>query len=195
MSSLEYIGFSPVHRIRIGQLVNHIAIRFTPYLYSTKLIKLLFLIDEGSVKRYGVPITWLEYNVYDKGPLPKKMWLNVVNDTNDLEDFIKIHYNDLGYQILPNKEHQLTEFSDFEIQIIKDVLDKFGNLSADQLIKITHRKYGLWSKMVKEKKIQFKESDASPYIIDFCDLIREDKIKMMRYKNAAEEINALESIY
>lgn len=194
MSNLEYIGFSTVHRTRIGELVNHIANRFSPFLYSTKLIKLLFLIDEISVKQYGVPITWLEYHVYDKGPLPRKLWLNVVNDMNNLEDFIIIHYNALGYQVLPYGKHKLTEFSDFEIQIINDVLDKYGSLPVDKLIDITHQEGGLWSKIVKEKKIKFKESDASPYIIDFRDLIKEDKIKIMRYENAEEEINMLESI-
>ena len=38
------------------------------YLYSTKLIKLLYIIDEKSVLSTGTPISWLTYYVYKMGP-------------------------------------------------------------------------------------------------------------------------------
>ncbi len=193
MLTSDYISISPVHFTRVGQVLNYIAAKYVPYLYFTKLVKLLFLIDEESVKLYGVPITWLEYNVFDKGPLPGRLWLNIPKGDNDFLDFISVQEDEYGYKVLPNGKYELSEFTNFEISTIDATLEKYGQYSVEELIEITHREDGLWSKLVKEKNIEFTESDASPYIIDFRDLIKKEKIKLHRFDMAIREIKFLES--
>ncbi|HEY5570416.1 MAG TPA: type II toxin-antitoxin system antitoxin SocA domain-containing protein, partial [Bacteroidales bacterium] len=55
-----------VNKDKIGNLIVLLATRLKP-LYHTKLIKLLYLIDEEAVKEDGVPVTWLEYKVWQFG--------------------------------------------------------------------------------------------------------------------------------
>ena len=40
----------------------------------TKALKLLFLLDETSVKETGVPITWLDYYAWERGPVANDVY-------------------------------------------------------------------------------------------------------------------------
>ena len=108
-------------------------------------------------------------------------------------DFISVQEDEYGYKVLPNGKYELSEFTNFEISTIDATLEKFGQNSVEELIEITHREDGLWSKLVQEKNIEFTDNDASPYIIDFRDLIKKEKIKLHRFDMAIREIKFLES--
>ena len=75
-------SFSEVHKERVGQLINYLALK-QKYLYCTKLIKLLYIIDEKSVLSTGTPISWLAYYVYKMGPVPEILWYSI-KDGNEL---------------------------------------------------------------------------------------------------------------
>jgi len=51
---------------KIGNLLNYLSTRI-PNLNMTKALKLLYLIDETSYMRTGVPVTWLDYKVWEMG--------------------------------------------------------------------------------------------------------------------------------
>lgn len=195
MQVSNYIGFNPVHFTRIGELLNYICLRNQPYLYSTKLMKLLYIIDEESVIKTGVPITWMKFYIYSKGPLPEKLWLSLRTDNDIFKDYINLEYNQLGYKITANGKWGLGEFSINEKIIIDETLDKFENNKVSYLIDYTHRKGGLWDKLVEEKNIEFVDSDASPYVIDFEELIKNDNVKSLKYKAIQEEVIAMESLF
>ena len=61
-----------VNKDKIGNLIVLLAGRLKP-LYHTKLIKLLYLIDEEAVKDGGIPITWLDYKAWQYGPVSVRM--------------------------------------------------------------------------------------------------------------------------
>jgi len=195
MKGFDYIGFNPVHFTRIGELLNYICLRNQPYLYSTKLMKLLYIIDEQSVIKSGVPITWLKFFIYSKGPLPEKLWLSVKEDNGNFKDYINMVYNQIGYKITATANKGLGEFSLSEKRIIDETLTEFENKSVNYLIDYTHREGGLWEKLVKEKNIEFIDSEASPYIIDFTELIKNDNVKSLKYQAIQEEVIAMESLF
>ena len=56
------------NRNLIGNILILLSTRCKP-LYHTKLLKLLYLIDEEATKRTGTPLTWLSYNVWQFGPV------------------------------------------------------------------------------------------------------------------------------
>ena len=57
-----------VNKEKIGNLLIYLAVHLNP-LFHTKLIKLLYLIDENAVRDCGVPVTWLDYKVWQYGPV------------------------------------------------------------------------------------------------------------------------------
>lgn len=51
---------------KIGNLLAYISVTI-PNVNLRKLIKLVYLIDERSVKSRGLSVTWLDYYAWEKG--------------------------------------------------------------------------------------------------------------------------------
>ena len=83
---------------------------------------------------------------------------------------------DLGDQIFlyPVTQPDLSIFSSFEIELIQNVIDRFGSYSAKQLINILHEQDTHWHKAVKNHQLDqnFKMyGSKSNHTIDFAELI------------------------
>lgn len=76
------------------------------------------------------------------------------------------------------------EFSDNELQILDIVVEKFGSMTAKQLVDYIHRKTSLWFQMAKEKGLlEYFEhgfTNSSDEKIDFTRLL--DKSGIEAYK-------------
>lgn len=187
------ISLSEVHKERVGQLVNYLAFRLSPYLYSTKLFKLLYILDERSIVETGIPISWLKYNVYEMGPVPENIWINIKTGNELLGDYFDVLEKDGKYQILPVSRADLSEFSKREAELIEEVINEYGASATENIIDYLHEEKSLWYKIVKENNISFKHSPATDYVIDLTDRIKGDSNKMMLFNAAKEEIKILES--
>jgi uncharacterized phage-associated protein len=172
----------------VGNLIIYIAHHCKP-LYQTKLLKLLYLIDEESVKEKGTPITWLDYNVWEKGPVSKEIYISKFENLNQFDKFFR--YRQTGrrsFLIEPIKNVDLDEFSKSDIRIINKVLNQYGSKTSDELINYTHNNKSLWYKAKKENNIKFSdENKTSNIIIDFDDLIDND-IKRVAYYTSRENL-------
>ena len=156
-------------------------------LYQTKLLKLLYLIDEESVRQIGSPITWLEYDIWQKGPVPAAIYFSKFPHTNKLEEYVSFEERSNKYLVVKKKTFEDTNFSEIDLEIINDVLLKYGKKTSDELIEITHKDGSLWSKVVEEKKIRFTlNNHTSNESIDFLQLIANDQIKQFNYLAARE---------
>jgi uncharacterized phage-associated protein len=170
----------------IGNLVIYIANKCKP-LYQTKLLKLLYLIDEEAVREKGTPITWLEYNVWKFGPVSKDIYFSKIENANSFDSYFTYVQSNKSFRIVPKKQFSVLEFSSKDIEIIDKVLDLHGKKSADQLIALTHGKDTLWRKKVIEKNIRFSEANTTSIeTVDFLDIIKDDTLKKMSYFIAKE---------
>lgn len=121
---------------------------------KTKLMKLLFLADFAHLQKYNRPITWAEYHRLPKGPIPSYL-LDIVNTAigheaapvikEDLKNFcnmVKITKRLIGQRegcfLSPLRQPDMDELSFSEIEVIDEILGKYGNKNAPELIKITH---------------------------------------------------------
>jgi len=194
-----FLGLSVVHKERIGQLISYLSMKIE-HLYCTRLIKLLYIIDEESVINTGVPITWLKYKVYKMGPVPETLWFSIKDGNSIFGDYFDIIEeknidDELNYRISPIfQKEDLSEFSRKEVSIIDYVIDKFGSEISEKLIEYLHRKDSLWYQIVQSKKVSFENSNTTSYVIDLSALIRDDKTKLEIFNDAKEEINLLESL-
>lgn len=187
---------------KIGNLMLWLS-QAIPSLYLTKLLKLLYLVDENAVKQMGAPVTWLTYKAWQFGPVPTAVYNDIsFGDTKLFGDFIKAIREDLrfpdtyqskGYRIEPNRALDKSVFSLKEADIIQDVVNHYGNKSTSELIELLHKEHSLWDRVYQEKKLeeQFKyaEYNTSPFEIDLTELIKGDEEKLSRY-HAMEEFMA-----
>src|ERR1035437_330383 len=141
-----------VNKDLIGNLIIYIVDycknNSTP-LYHTKLLKLLYLIDEESVRKIGTPITWLDYDVWQKGPVPKDIYFSKLTNLNKVDGYVSFVERTKKYLVVKKKEFNDGNFSEVDLEIINNVLRDFGKKTSDELIDITHQPGSLWSKIVK----------------------------------------------
>jgi len=196
--------FNNINKKKLGNILFYLTSKIE-HLSLTKALKLLYLIDETSVKRTGVPITWSDYKVWKYGPVPVDIYdeikygNNYFNTNPPLQEYLKVdrNYNDERKQeeiyLLANKQHKFddSEFSDYEISLMDEIILKYGNKTAKELIKILHKEGTLWDKVVKEKKLQKSfeiRNNKSNYSIVFDELIKDDEIKSLAMKAALESL-------
>lgn len=174
----------------IGNLIIYIADyckKSSTPLYQTKLLKLLYLIDEESVIQNGTPITWLDYAVWQKGPVPTDIYFSKLSHSNAFEKYVSFEDRSNRYLVVKKREFEDNNFSEIELEIIGSILSKYGKLTSDELIAITHKEGSLWSNIVEEKNIKFSQKNhTSNVCIDFSKLIAGDKFKQFNYWAARE---------
>ena len=179
----------------IGNLIIMLSEHCKP-LYHTKLLKLLYLIDEEATKRIGAPITWLSYNVWQFGPVAEDIYFSKMEGVNKFSEFVRFELvSDGKYIIRPINKFDDSDFSDLDLQIIEDVIKKYGHLNTKQLIELTHAKDSLWEKTKKMYDIQFSDQNKTSSIsLNFSELLDDDGFKKTIYYNTLENIELSSSI-
>lgn len=175
-----------VNKEKIGNLLIYLAEKIKP-LYHTKLIKLLYLIDEESVRSNGVPITWLDYKVWQFGPVSPEIYEIHYKD-NCFSEYINCEKKEIGRIISPKKSFSDDEFSRHELNLIDGIVRKYKNVSGEDLIEKTHGDNTLWSITKKENNIEFDSEIAkiSNYSINLSRLVEDNEEKMDNYLGAQE---------
>ncbi|MCW3110856.1 MAG: hypothetical protein JWQ09_5362 [Segetibacter sp.] len=201
--------FRNVLNSKIGNLLNYLSTNI-PNLHMTKALKLLYLIDETSYARTGVPVTWLDYKVWEMGPVAEELYNELRYDRSlvqneepiNLGPFIctektKTPKGSVNIIIHPNGQYNLDEFSFFEKELIDNIIDRFGSYTSNQLINLLHEQNTLWHKKVSDNnlKLNFEVySKKSNHVIDFSDLIKEDPIKQLAAQSAYESLQLQEEL-
>lgn len=201
--------FRNVLNNKIGNLLNYLSTNI-PNLHMTKVLKLLYLIDETSYARTGVPATWLDYKVWEMGPVAEELYNELRYDRTiiqngepiNLEPFIKTEKTTnakgkVNITIHPNGKYNLDEFSAFERELIDNIIDKFGYYTSKELINLLHEQNTLWHKKVSDNnlKLNFEVySKKSNYVIDFAELIKEDAIMQLAAQSAYESMQLQEEL-
>ena len=194
---------------KIGNLLNYLSTRI-PDLSLTKALKLLYLIDEAAYMRTGVPVTWLDYKVWEMGPVAEELYNELRDDQSlvqngeplTLEPFIETSKktgNDGQGQITlyPKGNYDLREFSEFEHELINNIIDRFGFYSAKQLIQLLHEQNTLWHKCVTDNdlKLNFKVyGKKSNHTIDFAELLKDNPFLQLSAQAAFESMQLQEEM-
>ena len=61
------------NKAKVGALLAYLCYRM-PNVQLRKLLKVLYLIDEASVRSRAIPMTWLDYYVWEKGPVAPEVY-------------------------------------------------------------------------------------------------------------------------
>lgn len=139
----------------VGNLIILLAKKCAP-LYHTKLIKLLYLIDEEAIRERGIPITWLDYKVWQYGPVdPAVFYIRNFSEYISSETTTSIDGNAATTIISPKKEFDDDEFSEYDLEIIEKTLVKYQNKTANELVNITHKVGSPWDLTKKENDLDF----------------------------------------
>lgn len=193
-----------IRRGHIGNILIYIAqnVPEKDNVSLTKSLKLLYLIDEYSVKTNGAPITWLDHHAWQRGPVAEDVYFEVkrleekkVEDKNlSLDEFISVsekEYKGSKYTSISSKDKfEKDIFSPYEMSVINEVMKKYGHWSAEALEDETHKSGSLYDQVVKANNLDlsFSIKGNSHFPLEFINLIKDDPINLMTYTNAYESI-------
>ncbi|GGE99166.1 Panacea domain-containing protein [Flavobacterium limi] len=202
--------FRRINNDKIGNVLNYFASQID-YLSMTKTLKLLYILDETSIKETGTPVTWLDYKVWENGPVA----IDVYNEIKHQEVFCyqgkelsllqSIHLekkfnsdrNTEEVYLKPNGSFNKTIFNRYELNLLETIVFKYGNWNATELINFLHEEGSLWHKMVSEHNLKdhFKQiGKITNHSIEFNDLLENNPILQMAAKSSFEALSFQESI-
>lgn len=189
--------YTPDQIEKIGNTIIYLTERIQP-LYKTKLLKLLYLLDEFAVKKYGIPFLNLDYEVWQAGPVCSDIYQELNEKPNLLEDYISLTFDESGTRVSAKKKFIDNEFSDNEISLLEFVSDKFKYTPAPELVALTHRESSPWYKAAHETGLlelfEAKKTNTSNYKVDLSELIKGDTLKEQRFKDFQEYYNTVKSL-
>ncbi len=139
-------NYSKAQIDRIGNLLVYITNKLGPT-HKTKLLKLIYILEEEAVKQSGVPFTDLSYTHLPKGPVATFVNTQIDKKRQELAQYINLTQEPESTLVSPAKEFNDDEFSEFDLQLIDEVLNRFGDCNGRELIEYTHRDGSLWKKL------------------------------------------------
>lgn len=158
---------------KVGALLGYICSHI-PYIHLRKLLKVIYLMDEKSVKMWAIPLTWLDYYAWKKGPVAPSVYAVKEGEFSAYVTCAK--GEDDKWHVSANKtnlyaiDKDLKAFSAYEMDIINSVIEYCKNKSADELTAETHSDDSLWSQTVSRHNITFDKTGRSEYPICLNDL-------------------------
>jgi len=116
---------------------------------KVKLMKLIYFLDFTHVKKYGTPVTYDMYVHIKHGPIPStiKNLVDYVNEdkNSQLADTILVKIIPTARnpmeKIIPKREFSEADkklFSATELEILKEVAERFKHFSSDEIEKASH---------------------------------------------------------
>jgi uncharacterized phage-associated protein len=161
-------------------------------LSKTKILKLLFLLEESSVKRFGYPFFGLNFQIWKFGPVLKEVYIDLSEETpNLLKDFIeKDPFDNKLYKA--KTAFNDDQFSDNDIYLLEKIRDFSRHKNAKDLIDYTHQENSLWRKSALKngilKELETAQVNSTEYAIDFSLLFEEDEELRERYLESQENL-------
>ena len=161
--------FSESSRVRLGNAVMYIAAH-AKYPYKTEVLKLLFLMEERMVQKYHVPMLSIPYSDWRLGPVSVDVFEELSDGPVLLSDFVTLQFNGQGIRVMPSRDFDEDEFSDAELEVMREVMEKYGSMNSEQLIELTHCEGSLWRETAKENGLledfEQKRANSSTVVID-----------------------------
>lgn len=175
---------------KLGNALIFLCQKLSPYtqVSKTHLLKLIFIIEEISVLRYGIPFFNLRFDVWKLGPVSKDLYVELTDEPNLLSDYIGKEPVERGkFIICPKHEFSDDEFSDNEINLLEEVADRFKYCSASELINFTHKKNTPWYNTAQKHglvdALEGGQINTTNIEIDLSELIQDDEEKLALYKS------------
>jgi uncharacterized phage-associated protein len=162
---IEKIGNSVIYfSTRVGELAK------------TKLLKLLFLLEEDSIKKFGKPFFGLSYKVWQFGPVAEPIYQELTGEEIHIfKDYFKKNQFDEFEAV---KEFNDDEFSDNDISLLDERVSFARNKIAKDFVNITHAQDSLWTRTAKKhgvyEDLESKRIPKTDYSIDFSMLFEGD---------------------
>jgi len=157
---------------------------------KTHLLKFVFIIEEISILKFGIPFFDLRFDLWKLGPVSKDLYVELTDELNLLEPYITKETKEGATMVYPKKEFSDDEFSDNEMRLLDEILNRFKYCTAGELINFTHKKNSPWyNTALRNGVLELLESGkmtTTNIEINLSEMIADDKDKLGLYNSHKE---------
>jgi uncharacterized phage-associated protein len=168
---------------KIGNAIIYLSNNI-PFLSKTKALKLIYILDELSIIKYGIPFFNLNYKVWKFGPVAEDLYIELSDEPGILKDYITKIDDGTGY-IKSSKNFSDNEFTRNDLKLIDYVIQNFGSKSSKELISYTHRPNAPWHNTASKNDVLDlliqEKVNTTEFVIDMSELVAHDKTKYSIY--------------
>jgi uncharacterized phage-associated protein len=161
---------------KIGNALIFLSEKIKP-LYKTSALKLIYLLEEICIRKYGLPFFGVDFQLWRLGPVVKEIYIDLTSSTDLLGAYIETSSVNESTIIAAKKPFDDGEFSDCDMEILQIVVNKFKDTSGPDLIKITHRENFPWHRTAQEygilEKFEKNALNATDIVLDLSTLLDE----------------------
>jgi uncharacterized phage-associated protein len=178
---------------KLGNTLVFLCRKISPYtqVSKTHLLKLIFIIEESSILKFGVPFFNLRFDLWKLGPVSKDLFVELSDEPILLSEYIGKDEIEKGkFIICPKKEFSDDEFSDNEMKLLEEVAERFKYCTAKELINFTHRKKSPWYITAQKHglvdALEAGQINTTDIEIDLSEIIQDEKEKLALYQSHKE---------
>ncbi len=180
------MDFSKSDKRKVGNALIYAINHSDTPVNKTKLLKLLYLMEETMARVYHAPFLSLPYEVWQYGAVQKDLYAELSNDCSTiLSEYVGV---DANGNFVAKQAFDDEEFSDEELEMMQTVMAKYGNKIAHQLVDLLHKRGSLWYKTSEQNGVlqsfKNKQATTSPFTIDFTDGM--DECQKQAYQQCVE---------
>lgn len=135
--------FSESTKLKLGNAIVYIAYHVSD-IDKTRLLEILYLMEERMALKYHVPFIGIPFEVWLAGPVAKDVFIDLSDCSHLLKDFVKTDFRNDSAFIEAIANFDDSEFSECEMEMMDEVLAKYGDMTAADLASETNKKDSLW---------------------------------------------------
>lgn len=149
----------------VAQMSAFFAMKDGGEIFVLKLMKLLYLADRLSIKKYAEPISWDQMVSMDQGPVLSKTldYIGGNYPPDQSTNWDKWMQDRNGHKIASNNTQftraDLDRLSDADIEILEEIWNEFGHMNRWELRDYTHKHCPEWTDP-KGSSIPFQYEDV-----------------------------------
>ena len=160
---------------------------------KTKILKLLFLLEESSIKKYGHPFFGFNFQIWKYGPVLNDVFIDLSDESLSLlGSFIKRSpHNNQEFEA--KAAFNDDEFSENDIDLMDSIIKFAKHKTAKDLVDYTHGEKSLWRQSAIHygilESLETQKTSSTDLLIDFSLLFENDSFLKERYLNAVENLH------
>lgn len=185
------IAFTKDQIDKIGNTIVYLSKEMED-LTKTKILKILFLLEEASIKKYGYPFFGIDFQIWKLGPVAKDIFIDLSEEPPFLlSGYIARDENNPSY-FKSFRDFNDDEFSDNDIELLQIISSFVKDKNASTLVNITHSQNSLWRKSaIKNGVMELLEDElinSTEFNVDFSLLFENNSIMIEKYAEMKENL-------
>jgi|WetSurMetagenome_2_1015567.scaffolds.fasta_scaffold02843_3 uncharacterized phage-associated protein len=144
--------YSPEKKEKLANTLIYFAEKI-PNISKTKIIKLLYLLEEFYVRKHNIPFLDIDFEVWQAGPVNRETYIELSDNPLVLKGYIERVTDGDNTYIKPIKSFSDDEFSDNEIEMMDFIITHFKDKSSKELVDYVHRPGSAWYNIAKENNL------------------------------------------